>query len=122
MEAFGPSEENNFTFNKSGESGDDCSTGVNTEIGQFKAEEEDLKKCNFMVSDLEDDQADLVNGDAADQTTDGEEVVKKPKKKKYASNNYHIICCYISRFLLKKSGKKWFCHMYSKCLFLDHLV
>ncbi|XP_004066407.1 transmembrane protein 237B isoform X1 [Oryzias latipes] len=32
--------------------------------------------------DLEDDQADLVNGDEADQTTDGEEVAKKPKKKK----------------------------------------
>lgn len=35
-----------------------------------------------MVSDLEDDHTDLVNGDTADQTTDGEEVVKKPKKKK----------------------------------------
>ncbi|XP_028288545.1 transmembrane protein 237B-like isoform X2 [Parambassis ranga] len=32
--------------------------------------------------DLEDDQADLVNGDAADQATDGEELVRKPKKKK----------------------------------------
>lgn len=31
--------------------------------------------------DLEDDQADLVNGDAVDQTTD-EEVVKKNKRKK----------------------------------------
>lgn len=36
----------------------------------------------FSVPDLEDDQADLVNGDAADQTTDGEELVRKPKKKK----------------------------------------
>ena len=35
------------------------------------------------VSDVEDDQADLVNGDAADQYTDGEEVVKKSKRKKY---------------------------------------
>lgn len=33
-------------------------------------------------SDIEDDQADLVNGDTGDQTTDGEEVVKKLKKKK----------------------------------------
>ncbi|KAF6721353.1 Transmembrane protein 237B [Oryzias melastigma] len=32
--------------------------------------------------DLEDDQADLVNGDTGDQTTDGEEVAKKTKKKK----------------------------------------
>lgn len=47
-----------------------------------KTEEEDLKTYKFMVSDLEDDQANLVNGDAADQTTDGEEVVKKTKKKK----------------------------------------
>lgn len=36
--------------------------------------------CKFMVSDLEE--ADLVNGDAEDQTADGEEVVKKLKKKK----------------------------------------
>lgn len=40
------------------------------------------KKKKTATIDLEDDQADLVNGDAADQTTDGEEVVKKPKKKK----------------------------------------
>ncbi|XP_034720816.1 transmembrane protein 237A-like isoform X2 [Etheostoma cragini] len=32
--------------------------------------------------ELDDDQADLVNGDAADQTTDGEEVVKRTKKKR----------------------------------------
>lgn len=41
-----------------------------------------LTICQFMLSDLEDDQADLVNGDAADQTTDGEEAVRKPRKKK----------------------------------------
>ncbi|XP_040888500.1 transmembrane protein 237A-like [Toxotes jaculatrix] len=40
------------------------------------------KKKKTATIDLEDDQADLVNGDTADQTTDGEEVVKKPKKKK----------------------------------------
>uniref|UniRef100_A0A3Q3XNS6 Transmembrane protein 237b n=1 Tax=Mola mola TaxID=94237 RepID=A0A3Q3XNS6_MOLML len=40
------------------------------------------KKKKTATIDLEDDQADLVNGDAADQTTDGEEVVKKPRKKK----------------------------------------
>lgn len=39
--------------------------------------------CRFLPSDLEDDQADLVNGDAADQITDAEEVIKKPKKKKW---------------------------------------
>lgn len=33
-------------------------------------------------SELEDDQAELVNGSAAEMTTDGEEVVKKAKKKK----------------------------------------
>lgn len=38
--------------------------------------------CRFLPSDLEDDQADLVNGDAVDQITDAEEVIKKPKKKK----------------------------------------
>jgi len=38
--------------------------------------------CELLVSDLDDDQADLVNGGAADQTTDGEEVVKKAKRKK----------------------------------------
>lgn len=32
--------------------------------------------------DLEDDHAELVNGDGVEQNTDGEEVVKKPKKKK----------------------------------------
>lgn len=47
-----------------------------------KAAEVDLKMFRFMLSDLEDDQADLVNGDTADQTTDGEEVVRKPRKKK----------------------------------------
>lgn len=47
-----------------------------------KAAEVDLKMCWFLLSDLEDDQADLVNGDTADQTTDGEEVVRKPRKKK----------------------------------------
>ncbi|XP_071783562.2 transmembrane protein 237B isoform X1 [Centroberyx gerrardi] len=40
------------------------------------------KKKKPPAADLEDDQADLVNGDTPDQTTDGEEVVKKPKKKK----------------------------------------
>lgn len=40
------------------------------------------KKKKSATIDLEDDHADLVNGDTADQTTDGEEVVKKPKKKK----------------------------------------
>lgn len=40
------------------------------------------KKKKTTTIDLEDDQADLVNGDTADQTTDGEEVVKKPRKKK----------------------------------------
>ncbi|XP_022616661.1 transmembrane protein 237B-like isoform X2 [Seriola dumerili] len=40
------------------------------------------KKKKAATIDLEDDQADLVNGDAVDQTTDGEEVVRKPKKKK----------------------------------------
>lgn len=40
-----------------------------------------LTMCQLMLSDLEDDQADLVNGDAADQT-DGEEAVRKPRKKK----------------------------------------
>ncbi|XP_077369267.1 transmembrane protein 237B isoform X2 [Festucalex cinctus] len=39
------------------------------------------KKKKTTTTDLEDDQADLVNGDAVDQTTD-EELVKKPKKKK----------------------------------------
>lgn len=42
----------------------------------------DKKKLKIHVSDLEDDQADLVNGDAAGQTTDGEEVVRKPRRKK----------------------------------------
>ncbi|XP_037552542.1 transmembrane protein 237B isoform X2 [Nematolebias whitei] len=40
------------------------------------------KKKKAVSTDLEDDQADLVNGDTGDQTTDAEEVVKKPKKKK----------------------------------------
>lgn len=40
------------------------------------------RKKKTATIDLEDDQADLVNGEAADQNTDGEEVVKKPKKKK----------------------------------------
>uniref|UniRef100_A0A665T8X0 Transmembrane protein 237b n=2 Tax=Echeneis naucrates TaxID=173247 RepID=A0A665T8X0_ECHNA len=40
------------------------------------------KKKKAATIDLEDDQADLVNGDTADQTTDGEEIVKKTKKKK----------------------------------------
>ncbi|KAM4560548.1 transmembrane protein 237B-like [Odontesthes bonariensis] len=39
------------------------------------------KKKNATI-DLEDDQADLVNGDTGDQATDGEEVVRKPRKKK----------------------------------------
>ncbi|XP_014905199.1 transmembrane protein 237B-like isoform X1 [Poecilia latipinna] len=40
------------------------------------------KKKKATSTDLEDNQADLVNGDTGDQTTDGEEVVKKTKKKK----------------------------------------
>ncbi|KAK9524154.1 hypothetical protein VZT92_018015 [Zoarces viviparus] len=40
------------------------------------------KKKKAATIDLDDDQADLVNGDTADQTTDGEEVVKKPKKRR----------------------------------------
>lgn len=40
------------------------------------------KKKKPPVMDVDDDQADLVNGDAADQITDGEEVVKKTRKKK----------------------------------------
>ncbi|XP_023185569.1 transmembrane protein 237B-like [Xiphophorus maculatus] len=40
------------------------------------------KKKKAMSTDLDDNQADLVNGDTGDQTTDGEEVVKKTKKKK----------------------------------------
>ncbi|XP_040029046.2 transmembrane protein 237A isoform X1 [Gasterosteus aculeatus] len=40
------------------------------------------KKKKAATVDLDDDQADLVNGDTADQTTDGEEVVKKSRKKK----------------------------------------
>lgn len=40
------------------------------------------RKKKSATIDLEDDQADLVNGDTPDQTTDGEEVVKKTKKKK----------------------------------------
>ncbi|MEQ2248959.1 hypothetical protein ILYODFUR_024469 [Ilyodon furcidens] len=40
------------------------------------------KKKKAMSTDLEENQADLVNGDMGDQTTDGEEVVKKAKKKK----------------------------------------
>ncbi|CAG5933909.1 unnamed protein product [Menidia menidia] len=40
------------------------------------------KKKKSATIDLEDDQADLVNGDTADQATDGEEVVRKPRKKK----------------------------------------
>ncbi|CAK6977954.1 transmembrane protein 237B-like [Scomber scombrus] len=42
------------------------------------------RKKKSATIDLEDDQAELVNGDAVDQTTDGEEVVKKSKKKKKA--------------------------------------
>ncbi|XP_029942362.1 transmembrane protein 237A-like isoform X2 [Salarias fasciatus] len=40
------------------------------------------KKKKNPTADLEDHQADLVNGDAADQTTDGEEPARKPRKKK----------------------------------------
>ncbi|PWA32109.1 hypothetical protein CCH79_00013405, partial [Gambusia affinis] len=40
------------------------------------------KKKKAISTDLEDNQADLINGDTGDQTTDGEEVVKKTKKKK----------------------------------------
>ncbi|KAM6892620.1 transmembrane protein 237A-like isoform 2-T2 [Lycodopsis pacificus] len=40
------------------------------------------KKKKAVTIDLDDDQADLVNGDTADQTTDGDEVVKKPKKRR----------------------------------------
>ncbi|XP_045916745.1 transmembrane protein 237B-like [Micropterus dolomieu] len=40
------------------------------------------KKKKAATIDLEDDQANLVNGDTADQTSDGQEVVRKPKKRK----------------------------------------
>ncbi|XP_047432856.1 transmembrane protein 237B-like isoform X2 [Mugil cephalus] len=40
------------------------------------------RKKKTSTIDLEDDQADLVNGDTADQATDGEEVARKPRKKK----------------------------------------
>ncbi|XP_072236333.1 transmembrane protein 237B-like [Leuresthes tenuis] len=40
------------------------------------------KKKKSATIDLEDDQAELVNGDTGDQATDGEEVVRKPRKKK----------------------------------------
>ncbi|KAM6893444.1 transmembrane protein 237A-like [Xenentodon cancila] len=40
------------------------------------------KKKKAATIDLEDDQADLVNGHMGDQTTDGEEVVKKPRRKR----------------------------------------
>ncbi|CAN9498442.1 unnamed protein product [Ophioblennius macclurei] len=40
------------------------------------------KKKKTATLDLDDDQADLVNGDTADQTTDGEELVRKPRKKR----------------------------------------
>ncbi|XP_076022081.1 transmembrane protein 237B [Genypterus blacodes] len=40
------------------------------------------KKKKTPTVDLEDDRDDLVNGEAADQVTDGEEVVRKTKKKK----------------------------------------
>ncbi|XP_037617925.1 transmembrane protein 237B-like isoform X1 [Sebastes umbrosus] len=40
------------------------------------------KKKKTATIDFDDDQIDLANGDAADQTSDGEEVVKKPRKKK----------------------------------------
>uniref|UniRef100_A0A146VFV2 Transmembrane protein 237 n=1 Tax=Fundulus heteroclitus TaxID=8078 RepID=A0A146VFV2_FUNHE len=40
------------------------------------------KKKKAMSTDVEENQAELVNGDTGDQTTDGEEVVKKHKKKK----------------------------------------
>lgn len=53
-----------------------------TAESSLRAPGDGLKMCQFMLSDLEDDQADLVNGDAADQTTDGEEAVRKPRKKK----------------------------------------
>uniref|UniRef100_A0A3Q1IQT2 Transmembrane protein 237b n=1 Tax=Anabas testudineus TaxID=64144 RepID=A0A3Q1IQT2_ANATE len=40
------------------------------------------KKKKTATIDFEDDQANVANGDAADQTTDAEEVVRKPRKKK----------------------------------------
>ncbi|XP_029304956.1 transmembrane protein 237B-like [Cottoperca gobio] len=40
------------------------------------------KKKKTATIDLDDDQADLVNGEAADQTTDGEEVVKRNRKRR----------------------------------------
>uniref|UniRef100_A0A1A8R537 Transmembrane protein 237b n=1 Tax=Nothobranchius rachovii TaxID=451742 RepID=A0A1A8R537_9TELE len=40
------------------------------------------KKKKAASIDLEDDQAELGDGDAGDQTTDGEEMIKKPKRKK----------------------------------------
>lgn len=47
--------------------------------------------------ELEDDQAELVNGDTAEMTTDGEEVVKKAKKKKSVSQS------------IKPLDRKWAC-------------
>ncbi|XP_028320272.1 transmembrane protein 237B-like [Gouania willdenowi] len=40
------------------------------------------KKKKAVAMDLEDDRADLVNGDSVDQHTDREEPVRKPRKKK----------------------------------------
>lgn len=40
------------------------------------------KKKKKKAATIEDDQADLVNGDQVEQHTDGEEAIRKPKKKK----------------------------------------
>ncbi|XP_035501678.1 uncharacterized protein LOC118316860 isoform X5 [Scophthalmus maximus] len=63
---------------RSSEVGEELSLEPTTEAASQKRR----KKKKTATIDLEDDQADLVNGDAADQTTDGEEVIKKPKRKK----------------------------------------
>lgn len=47
-----------------------------------RMEEQTGGLCGLMYSDLDNDRADLVNEEAANQMADGEEVVKKARKKK----------------------------------------
>lgn len=47
-----------------------------------RMEEQTGGRCVLMCSDLDNDRADLVNEDAANQSADGEEVLKKSRKKK----------------------------------------
>ncbi|XP_027866143.1 transmembrane protein 237B-like isoform X1 [Xiphophorus couchianus] len=63
---------------RASEVGDHLTLGATTDAPTQRKR----KKKKAMSTDLEDNQADLVNGDTGDQTTDGEEVVKKTKKKK----------------------------------------